>query len=180
MTVIARGKIRLAALNGDAIPLGLALDAEGNPTTDAQKAFEGVCLPFGGVKGSVLATLMELMAGALTGSNYAGEVKSLYFDQSGPQNVGHLFFVIRPDLFMSMDEFLGRMDHFVETVRALPRMPGVDEILIPGEPEQRNEDRRRITGIPLSAKVVEELGLESGLADIPPPTGSPDPLAKAG
>ena len=52
MTVIARGKIRLAASRGEPIPLGLALDNEGRPTTDAQAAFEGVLLPFGGVKDS--------------------------------------------------------------------------------------------------------------------------------
>ena len=97
MTVIARGKIRLAATNGESIAEGLALDKEGAPTTDANKAFEGVCLPFGGAKGAALAMLMDLLSGVLTGANYAGNVKSLYFDHSEPQNVGHLFIAIRPD-----------------------------------------------------------------------------------
>ncbi len=157
MTVIARGKIRLAAMRGDPIPEGLALDAEGNPTTDAAAAFEGVCLPFGGVKGSVLGTMMDLMSGLLTGANYGGDVKSLYFDHSEPQNVGHMFFAIRPDLFMSMTDFEARMEEYVRRIKALPRAAGCDEILMPGEPEARTEAKRRATGIPVTVNVVADL-----------------------
>lgn len=163
MTVIARGKIRLAAMRGDPIPEGLALDLEGNPTTDAAKAFEGVCLPFGGVKGSVLGTLMDLMSGVLTGANFGGDVKSLYFDHSEPQNVGHLFFAIRPDLFLSLDDFQARMDAFYDRIKQLPRAAGVDEIMLPGEPEQRREDQRRREGIPVTVDVIREL-TEAGVA----------------
>jgi len=160
MTVIARGKIRLAAMKGDPIPPGLALDVDGNPTTDAAKAFEGVCLPFGGVKGSVLGTLMDLLAGLFTGANFGGDVKSLYFDHSEPQNVGHLFFAIRPDLFMALTDFQARMDTFYERIKALPRAAGVDEIMLPGEPEQRREDQRRRDGIPVTDNVIADLTAE--------------------
>lgn len=157
MTVIARGKIRLAAMKGEAIPEGLALDVEGNPTTDAVKAFEGVCLPFGGVKGSVLATLMDLMSGVLTGANFGGDVKSLYFDHSEPQNVGHLFFAIKPDLFLSLENFEARMDEFYERIKTLPKAAGVNEIMMPGEPEQRREEERLKTGVPITANVISDL-----------------------
>lgn len=157
MTVIARGKIRLAQMKGEPIPEGLALDIDGNPTTDAAKAFEGVCLPFGGVKGSVLATLMDLMSGVFTGANFGGDVKSLYFDHSEPQNVGHLFFAIKPDLFMSLTDFSARMDEFYSRIKHLPRAAGVAEIMLPGEPEQRREDQRRRDGIPVTANVVADL-----------------------
>jgi L-2-hydroxycarboxylate dehydrogenase (NAD+) len=157
MTVIARGKIRLAAMRGDPIAEGLALDSEGYPTTDAAKAFEGVCLPFGGVKGSVLAVLMDLLSGVLTGANYAGRVKSLYFDESEPQNVGHMFLAIKPDLFMSLTDFAARMDDFVETAKAQPKAGGVDEILIPGEPEARCEKKRLVEGLPITPDIVADL-----------------------
>ncbi|GGE50526.1 lactate dehydrogenase [Agaricicola taiwanensis] len=179
MTVIARGKIRLAAMRGEKIPEGLALDNEGNPTTDAAKAFEGVCLPFGGVKGSVLGTLMDLLSGVLTGANFGGEVKSLYFDHSGPQNVGHLFFAIRPDLFMSMEDFETRMDAFVDRAKALPRAAGVDEILIPGEPEQRTENQRRATGIPITDNVIADLTEEAKRAGTVFPEGRGAPFDAA-
>ena len=166
MTVIARGKIRLAATHGEPIPPGLALDKDGAPTTDAAKAFEGVCLPFGGAKGSALAMLMDLLAGVLTGANYGGDVKSLYFDHSEPQNVGHLFIAIRPDLFVSKDEFEDRMDTFVKRAKALPKAQGFEEILIPGEPEEKTVAKRLDTGIPLTEEVIktlQETGLEYGI-----------------
>ena len=171
MTVIARGKIRLAAMKGDPIPEGLALDVDGNPTTDAAKAFEGVCLPFGGVKGSVLATLMDLMSGVFTGANFGGDVKSLYFDHSEPQNVGHVFFAIRPDLFMSLTDFGARMDEFYSRIKTLPRAAGVDEIMLPGEPEQRREDQRRRDGIPVTANVVADLVAEGKAVGVAFPSG---------
>lgn len=173
MTVIARGKIRLAAMHGEQIADGLALDADGNPTRDAQKAFEGVCLPFGGVKGAALSMLMDLMCGVLTGANYAGMVKSLYFDHSEPQNVGHVCIAIRPDLFMPRAEFEQRMNHFVDTTKGLPRAPEVDEILIPGEPEERTAAARARTGIPITDDVVRLLRDEAQNSGIVFPETSP-------
>lgn len=157
MTVIARGKIRLAAQRGQAIPDGLALDRKGRPTTDAAEAFEGVCLPFGGVKGSVLATLMDLLSGVLTGAAYGGDVKNPYLDHTGPQDAGHLFFAIRPDLFMSLDDFGARMDEFSARVKDLPPAEGFDEVLLPGEPERRCEAHRREHGIPVTPDVIADL-----------------------
>ncbi|EYD76540.1 hypothetical protein Rumeso_01961 [Rubellimicrobium mesophilum DSM 19309] len=179
MTVIARGKIRLAAMRGEPIEPGLALDVDGNPTTDAAKAFEGVCLPFGGVKGSVLGTLMDLLSGVLTGANFGGDVKSLYFDHSEPQNVGHLFFAIRPDLFLSLTDFEARMDTFHERIKALPRAAGVDEIMMPGEPEARREAERRRTGIPVTDNVVIDLTTEAERIGVVFPQGSTEPLGVA-
>ncbi|TWC77299.1 LDH2 family malate/lactate/ureidoglycolate dehydrogenase [Rhizobium sp. SJZ105] len=176
MTVIARGKIRLAAIRGEAIPEGLALDVDGNPTTDAQKAFEGVCLPFGGVKGSVLATLMDIMAGVLTGANFAGDVKSLYFDHSEPQNVGHLFFAIRPDLFMSLADYEARMDLYYQRIKETPVATGFEEVLMPGQPEARREAERRLSGIPISGNIVAELTEEAAKEGIQFPQGYAVPI----
>ncbi len=179
MTVIARGKIRLAATHGTPIPLGLALDSDGAPTTDAAKAFEGVCLPFGGVKGSALSMLMDLLSGVLTGANYAGRVKSLYYDHSEPQNVGHLFFAIRPDLFISQDEYDQRMDDFVERTKALPKAQGVSEILIPGEPEARMAEKRSRSGVPLSEEIHSQLKAVGASLGVLPPDMSTQPLDQA-
>jgi len=160
MTKTARGKIRVAMISNEPIPEGLALDIDGNPTTDAKKAFEGVCLPFGGPKGSALAMLMDMTAGMYTGSNYAGDVSSLYYRFDEPQNLGHIMFIFRPDMFMSLDDYKKRMDVYYKRLKALPRAAGFDEILMPGEPEDRKTEAARRNGIALSGNIQESLYLE--------------------
>jgi (2R)-3-sulfolactate dehydrogenase (NADP+) len=62
LSEVARGKLMVAAKKGESIPLGWALDADGNPTTDPKKGMEGSMLPMGGVKGAMLALMVELLA----------------------------------------------------------------------------------------------------------------------
>ena len=93
ISMINRGKIRVAAKNNKKIPEGVALDIFGKPTIDAKKALEGVQLPIAGFRGSGLAWMVDILSGVLTGGNHAGRVKDPFDDFSGPQNIGHLFFV---------------------------------------------------------------------------------------
>ncbi|MEX2641839.1 MAG: Ldh family oxidoreductase [Acetobacterales bacterium] len=169
MTVVARGKIRLAAQRGESIPEGLALDAEGRPTTDARAAFEGVCLPFGGPKGAALSMLMDVLAGLFTGADHAGDVNSLYFDFSAPQNVGHLVLAMKPGLFVGEDTFRDRMDEMTDRIKALPRAAGFDEILIPGEPEERHRVENLRHGIPITDDVLAQLREEAAALHVPFP-----------
>lgn len=161
MTVIARGKLRLAAQRGEPIPEGIALDAQGRPTRDGMEAFHGVSLPFGGAKGACMALLMDALSGVLTGAAYAGGVRSLYNDTDGSQNVGHFILCARPDLFLPMDEFKSRMDDFVQICKAQPLAEGFSSILMPGEPESLAEAERLRVGVPLQADVVESLQAEA-------------------
>ena len=100
--MINRGKIRVAARNNQKIPEGVALDSSGKPTTDAKKALKGVQLPIAGFRGSGLAWMVDILSGVLTGGNHAGKVKDPFDDFSGPQNIGHLFFVFKPNLFVCL------------------------------------------------------------------------------
>jgi len=176
MSVMARGKMRLMGLRGEPLPENVALDAEGHPTRDGLQVHQGgTVLPFGGAKGSGLAILMEIMGGVLTGAAFAGEMRDLYGDFSGPQRIGHVFMAIRPDLFMPMDAFKNRMDTMIDRYVQSPKAKGVDEILMPGEPEERQEQRRRRSGIPLDANIVETLKQEAGRHRVP----FPEPLVKS-
>jgi LDH2 family malate/lactate/ureidoglycolate dehydrogenase len=157
--VAARGKIRKAARRGEAIPLGYALDKEGRPTTDATAALDGVVLPIGGYKGSGLAMLMDLLGGVVAGAGHAGGVGNQFSDYDRPQDVGHFFLVMKPDLFVSLDEYRARMDRLVTAVRGAPRAEGFTEILMPGEREARLERARRISGVQIGP--VELAGLRS-------------------
>ncbi len=167
-TVVARGKIRKALRRGESIPLGYALDAEGQPTTDPAKALEGVLLPVGGPKGSGIAMWMDIFGGVLTGAAYGGEVGDQYKVYDRPQNVGHIFMAIRPDLFVPLEEFRDRMDTLVQRVHDCPKAAGFSEILVAGEPESRMETQRRKDGIPYSANELAPLQEEAAKAGIPP------------
>lgn len=147
-TIVARGKIRKAAREGRPIPEGWALDAFGRPTTDPAKALEGVLLPIGGPKGAALSMMMDIFGGLFTGARFAGDVGNQYKDFDRPQGVGHLFVAFRPDLFCPRDEIAARMAHLARTVKDSPTAEGIDEILMPGEPEARTEAARKRDGIP--------------------------------
>ena len=132
ISMINRGKIRVAAREGSEIPEGVALDKFGKPTTNAKKALEGVQLPIAGFRGSGLAWMVDILSGVFTGGNHAGRVKDPFTDFSGPQNIGHLFFVMKPNLFVG-NSYIKRIKDNIKTIKKLPKIKGVKEILYPGQ-----------------------------------------------
>jgi LDH2 family malate/lactate/ureidoglycolate dehydrogenase len=174
----ARGKVRRAARRGETIPLGFALDAQGRPTTDPNAALNGgVMQPIGGPKGSGLSMLMDVLCGVVTGAACAGEVGNQFLDYDRPQNVGHFLLAMKPDLFVSRDEYLRRMDRLARRVHGCARAEGFDEILMPGERERRFEAKYRRIGVPYNAKELAELQNEAARAGLPPLPVSASPLA---
>jgi LDH2 family malate/lactate/ureidoglycolate dehydrogenase len=132
ISMINRGKIRVAAREGKKIPQGVALDKNGKLTTDPKKALEGVQLPIAGFRGSGLAWMVDILSGVFTGGNHAGRVKDPFTDFSGPQNIGHLFFVMKPNLFVG-NNFNNRITENIKIIKKLPKIKGVKEILYPGQ-----------------------------------------------
>ena len=176
-SVAARGKIRLAAQRGEAIPEGWALDAAGAPTTDAAKAMAGVILPFAGPKGSALALLVEILAGVLSGAAVGPAVGNQYADFTRRQDVGHFFVVLDVARFMPVAAFKGRMDAMIAALKAGAPAEGHREVLLPGDIERATAERRRRTGVPLSREIVAALGELSESLGVPFPDTSPEPLA---
>ena len=131
VSVINRGKIRVAAKLGKKIPKNVALDKYGRPTTDAKKALQGVQLPIAGFRGSGLAWMVDILSGVLTGGNHGGKVKDPFDDFTGPQNIGHLFIVIKPNLFVG--NYNHRIKENIKRIKKLPKIKGVKEILYPGQ-----------------------------------------------
>jgi (2R)-3-sulfolactate dehydrogenase (NADP+) len=99
LSTVARGKIVVAARDGQPIPLGWAVDAAGQPTTDAKAALAGTLLPVGGAKGAALALMIEVMAAALTGTNFGFEASPFLDDKGGPPGTGQLVLAIDPGAF---------------------------------------------------------------------------------
>jgi len=131
VSMINRGKIRVAARTGKKIPDGVALDKFGNPTTDAKKALKGVQLPIAGFKGSGFAWMVDILSGVLTGGNHGGKVKDPFDDFTGPQNIGHLFIVIKPNIFVG--NYNQRIKENINRIKKLPKIKGIREILYPGQ-----------------------------------------------
>ncbi|KAF2172576.1 hypothetical protein M409DRAFT_17808 [Zasmidium cellare ATCC 36951] len=160
-SVAARGKIYKAKRRGEKIPTDWALDGEGRQTDDPAKALEGVMLPMGGPKGSGLSIMMDVFSGVLSGSAFAGHVTGPYDPSNKPADVGHFFVAIKPDLFVSLDDFRERMDYLYKRVVDSDKAAGVDRVFFPGEIEQITEETRRKTGIPYVEAEVNALDEEA-------------------
>ncbi|KAI2614842.1 putative malate/L-lactate dehydrogenase [Hypoxylon sp. NC1633] len=159
-SVAARGKVYKAKRRGEKIPSDWALDAEGRPTDDPAAALGGVMLPMGGPKGSALAIMMDVFSGVLSGSAFAGGVAGPY-DPSRPSDVGHFLVAIKPDLFMSLDDFRQRMDFLYQRITSSEKAAGVDRIYFPGEIEQLIQEEREKSGIPLVQAEIDALNEEA-------------------
>ena len=158
LSVAAKGWIALALHEGrKTIPAGWALTKEGEPTTDARAAFEGILAPTGGYKGAGLSFMISLLAGALPGAAFGTGVKDLYKDLGNIQNVGHLFAAIDVERFQPLGEFTPNVDQAIREVHAARKAPGADRIYVPGEPEAERAAERKAKGIPFSRALVETL-----------------------
>lgn len=155
-SVVARGNIIAAKRKGVPIPLGWALDPEGNPTTDAEKALAGTVLTMAGHKGYALALMVEVLSGVLSGADIGPAVGSMYKDFSRKQNLGHFFCLLNTAAFMDIGHFKERIDGMVDRIKASERLPGVEEILVPGERSIKKIDENRALGIPIGEETISE------------------------
>ena len=173
-SLVARGNIVAANKAGKPIPEGWALDIDGNPTTDALAALAGTVLPMAGHKGLALATMVELFSGVLSGAAVGAEIGSMYKHMDRPQDVGHYFCLVDVAAFMDADALKRRVDDTIDRIKASRRCAGVDEILVPGEPESRKAQHNREHGIPIGKETVGEICAlceEYGVAFELTPTG---------
>jgi LDH2 family malate/lactate/ureidoglycolate dehydrogenase len=160
LSVVFSGKLILARKKGEKIPLGWAVNKDGLPTENPYDGYEGggALAPVGGHKGYGLVLVHEMLTSVLTGGKWTRNIKSLYEeDRSGIQGTCHTFLALDPDCFIGKDEFKKNMDAYIQKHKESPKAPGVDEILVPGEPESRTEARLLKEGIPLPPNTVKEL-----------------------
>tara|TARA_B100000902_G_C27315361_1_gene920985 strand:+ start:1976 stop:2980 length:1005 start_codon:yes stop_codon:yes gene_type:complete len=155
ISMINRGKIRVAAKNKQKIPEGVALDKFGQPTTDANKALGGVQLPIASFRGSGLAWMVDILSGVLTGSNHAGRVKDPFDDFSGPQNIGHLFITFKTNLFVK--DYSTRIKDNIKTIKKLPKVKGVKEIMYPGQNKYKRFKMNLKKDIKISNEIKKDL-----------------------
>ena len=155
LSEVARGKLMVAAKKGESIPLGWALDRNGQPTTDPKAGLEGSMLPFGsgdgGVKGAMLALMVELMVTSLTGARFGMEADSFFEEQGNQPRIGQAFIVIDPSA-------LGGTAVYKERVEALLAAMLADEgVRVPGYRRNALAAKAGTSGIELPPATLEPL-----------------------
>lgn len=149
---IMLGELILRSRLGEPIEPGLAIDAEGRPTTDAAAAIKGAVLPWGGHKGYGLSFTIQAL-GLLAGAAMArGQVR----------DYGFLFIVFDPGLLVPREQFLREVEQYIREIKSARKLPGVDEILIPSERSFRTREVSRREGITIDRKVHDALVAMAG------------------
>lgn len=159
----ARGKIRLAATNGETIPSGWALDPEGHPTEDPAAALAGSMLPLGGAKGYGLSLVVDVMAGLLTGSGFAGTARNLN-NPDGPSRCGHMLIAIDIARFLPPGDYAAAMEALIAATRAAGPEGAV---ALPGERGARYMEGRD-GRVPVSGAVLDRLDALAGETGLDP------------
>jgi len=155
LSEVARGKLLLAAKKGEPIPLGWALDEEGQPTTDPARALKGSMAPLGAAggspKGAMLALMVELLVAAIAQSRFGFEADSFFETRGNAPRIGQAFLVLSPSAFGSSDGYLARIEALVA---AMLDHPGVR---LPGSRRYALQRKARSEGIPIADALVEQL-----------------------
>jgi (2R)-3-sulfolactate dehydrogenase (NADP+) len=151
LSEVARGKIVTAAQKGEPIPLGWAVDKNGQPTTDAKAALAGTLVPAGGAKGAALALMVETLAVALTGANFAFEASSFLDAEGPPPGAGQLLIAIDPAGFAGAEGFADRLAVLADAIASDEgtRLPGSRRIAL--------RSKAATAGVAVDAKLLAEV-----------------------
>ena len=178
-SAIAFGKVEHAARKGERIPEGCAVDRDGRMTTDPGEMLAGgALLPLGGDfqhgghKGYCMAAMVDMLSAVLSGANWGPYPPPFPANLPAPpryvgKGVGHFFMALRIDGFIDPDEFRSQVDDWVRTIRGTRPAAGTSGPMIPGDPNRRAEETRRVEGVPVILPVVEQLRRLSAASGVP-------------
>ncbi len=150
LTEVVRGKIMLYAKEGKPIPLGWAVDKDGNPTTDPKAALTGSLMPIGGAKGATLALMVEVLTVALTGAAFSFENDS-YFEPGNRPRIGHTIVAIDPGALAGAESYFSRLELMAARMQADPG------VRLPGARRQQAAAQAQAEGVELSDALLAEL-----------------------
>jgi LDH2 family malate/lactate/ureidoglycolate dehydrogenase len=147
------------------LPVGLAVDAHGQPITDPAKVEEGALLPFGGAKGYALALMVEVLAGVISGAGIAAGVGSMYKDFERAADNGHFLVAIDVTRWMGLEAYFSRIEALVAMVKSSSPEGGV---FYPGEVRWATLRDNQVHGVPLDDDLVDMIEQLSAESHIPP------------
>ena len=151
LSEVARGKLMVAADKGESIPLGWALDQDGNPTTDPKKGLTGSMLAVGGTKGAMLALVVELLVTTLTGAHFGAEADTFFKPEGNQPQLGQVFIVIDP-------KALGGDAVYAERIEALLTAMLSDEgVRLPGQRRIQLLEAAKQTGLDVPQSMLDTI-----------------------
>ena len=166
---VAANKVRVYELKGKPVPAGWVLDERGTPVTDAALATDylfnrdvGGLTPLGGTeemasyKGYGLGLMAHILGGVLSGSSFS-PIRVKTQKPEDPDNLGHFFMAIDPKLFRADGEFEDDLDDAIDLLHAVPPIDAVRPVLVPGDPEALERERRLRDGIPVPDALMAQL-----------------------
>jgi (2R)-3-sulfolactate dehydrogenase (NADP+) len=151
LTEVAKGKLMMAARDNKPIPLGWALDRDGNPTTDANEGIHGSLVPAGGAKGAMLALMIELLAVALTGAAFGFEMDSFFSANGNTARLGQGFLAIDPGALAGNEIYSERIEALIAA------MLEDDGVRLPGYRRFENREKAQRDGVEIPDAMIAEL-----------------------
>jgi LDH2 family malate/lactate/ureidoglycolate dehydrogenase len=140
------------------MPEGWVMSREdGSPITDAGRLSGGMFMPIAGYKGSGLALVLGLLGGPLNRAAFGRDVKDLMADQVRETNTGHVVIALDVARFRPLDEFTEEIGRHLSDLASSKRLPGFDEIRIPGQGRAARRDNRIKNGVPLSETLLKQV-----------------------
>ncbi|WP_170571883.1 Ldh family oxidoreductase [Ruegeria atlantica] len=149
-STIAKSEVMKHAREGKPIPVGWALDADGNPTTDPEVGLKGSMAPSGGYKGVGVAVLVELLAAALTGATLGINASPFSGTAGGPPKTGQFFIAIDPGA-TAPNAFEAGVSGLVDAIRAQ------EGAHLPGDGRRAKRVRARTEGVPVSTATLTRI-----------------------
>jgi L-2-hydroxycarboxylate dehydrogenase (NAD+) len=168
-TVVSYGTVKNYALQGKPMQPGWMMNtATGEDIVDAKRAAEGLLLPIGGYKGSGLAIMLGFLAGPLNRAVFGRDVVDFNADDASETNTGHFIIALDIARFLPLAEYTAEVDRHIRELKESKRLPGVDEIRMPGERRRQCREERLRNGVPLAPPLVAQLDKMAGELGVKP------------
>src|ERR1700724_2212055 len=140
------------------MPEGWVIDRkDGKPITDGRRLAEGMFVPVGGYKGSGLSLVLGLLAGPLNRAAFGRDIKDVNAPQAQETNTGQFVIALDVARFLPLDAFAAEVDRHIRDLHGSAKLPGGDEIRIPGQGRQERRADREQNGVPLSSALIKQL-----------------------
>ncbi len=157
-SVVSNGQIRTYASQGKPMPEGWVISrSTGEPITDGKQLEQGMFMPMSTYKGSGLAMVLGLLGGPLNRAAFGRDVKDTNSPAERESNTGHFIIALDVARFLPPDAFKAEIDRHIRDLTSSKKLPGVDEIRIPGQGRERRRADRQKNGVPLAPELIKQV-----------------------